>query len=105
MQLAAGEVNPSVATRSHLADHLLHSVSHGEGRFGASAKRATSAVLPSRLRRRALRLAQRRLVAGEVPEADARLMRTLRRRFKPEVEALSDYLGRDLVALWRYDEL
>jgi hypothetical protein len=29
----------------------------------------------------------------------------LRRRFKPEVLALSEYLERDLVALWGYDRL
>ena len=32
-------------------------------------------------------------------------MHELRLRFKPEVEALSDYLGRDLVSLWGYDRL
>jgi len=32
-------------------------------------------------------------------------MLELRKRFKPEVEALSDYLGRDLVAQWGYDSL
>ncbi len=104
VELGGGEVNPSVATRSQLADHVLHSVSHGEGRAGATVKRAASAVVPQRLRRRALEVAQRRLVSGPAPEADERLMRTLRRRFRPEVEALSDYLGRDLVALWGYDE-
>ena len=105
VQLAAGQVNPSVATRSHLADHVLHSLSHGEGRAGAAVKRAALALAPRRVRRGALGVAQRRLVSGAAPEADERLMRTLRRRFRPEVEALSEYLGRDLVALWRYDEL
>ncbi len=32
-------------------------------------------------------------------------MRELRRRFKGEVLALSEYLDRDLVALWGYDEI
>jgi hypothetical protein len=32
-------------------------------------------------------------------------MLELRRRFKPQVDALSEYLGRDLVGLWRYDRL
>jgi Sulfotransferase family len=104
VELGGGEVNPSVATRSQLADHVLHSVSHGEGRAGATVKRDASAVVPRRLRRRALAVAQRRLVSGPAPEADELLMRTLRRRFRGEVEALSDYLGRDLVALWGYDE-
>ena len=84
---------------------MLHSLSHGEGRAGATVKRAALALVPRRVRRGALGVAQRRLVSGAAPEADERLMRTLRRRFRPEVEALSEYLGRDLVALWRYDEL
>ena len=32
-------------------------------------------------------------------------MLDLRRRFKPEVVALSEYLGRDLVALWGYEDV
>ena len=36
---------------------------------------------------------------------DPQLMRELRARFKPEVASLSDYLGRDLVGLWGYDDL
>jgi hypothetical protein len=39
------------------------------------------------------------------PPADKDLMHELRRRYKPEVQALGDYLGRDLVRLWGYDEL
>ena len=30
-------------------------------------------------------------------------MLALRHRFKPEVEALGEYLQRDLVSLWGYD--
>ena len=32
-------------------------------------------------------------------------MRELRSRFKAEVQALSDYLGRDLVELWGYRDV
>ena len=32
-------------------------------------------------------------------------MLELRRRFAPEVVALSEYLDRDLVSLWGYDRL
>lgn len=39
------------------------------------------------------------------PLAPGHIMRELRRRFKPEVEALSDNLGRDLLTLWGYDDL
>jgi len=36
---------------------------------------------------------------------DEQFMLELRRRFKGEVLALSEYLDRDLVALWGYDGL
>ena len=32
-------------------------------------------------------------------------MAELRRRFKGEVEALSEYLDRDLVSLWGYEDV
>jgi hypothetical protein len=44
-------------------------------------------------------------VYTERGDVDERLMHELRVRFKPEVQALSDYLGRDLVSLWRYEDL
>lgn len=50
------------------------------------------------------RTAWRDTVYGDAPPPDDVFMRALRRRFKPEVEALSDYLGRDLLTLWGYDE-
>ena len=46
-----------------------------------------------------------RAVHGRPPAEDEEFMRELRRRFKPEVVALSEYLQRDLVALWGYDDL
>jgi hypothetical protein len=42
-------------------------------------------------------------VYGKPRAPDARLMLELRRRFKGEVVALSEYLDRDLVTLWGYD--
>jgi Sulfotransferase family len=62
--------------------------------------RALVAVAP-----RSARRLWRRVFYTQPPAPDEQLMRELRRRFKPEVEALSEYLGRDLVALWGYDEL
>jgi sulfotransferase family protein len=46
----------------------------------------------------------RRIVYRPAPPPDEPLTLELRRRFRPEVVALSDYLGRDLVSLWGYDE-
>jgi Sulfotransferase family len=63
-----------------------------------------NAATPKRLRG-TVRSSWRRVAYGEPPPPDAELMRELRRRFKGEVESLSDYLDRDLVALWGYDKL
>jgi hypothetical protein len=52
-----------------------------------------------------LHATQRRLVFTEPQAPDESLMLELRRRFAPEVQALSEYLDRDLVALWGYDQL
>jgi hypothetical protein len=35
---------------------------------------------------------------------DADLRRALMRRYRPEVEHLSDALGRDLISLWGYNQ-
>jgi hypothetical protein len=47
----------------------------------------------------------RRVRYVEQPAPDEQFMLELRRRFKPEVQAISDYLGRDLVTLWGYDSI
>jgi hypothetical protein len=66
-----------------------------------SVKAGTKALTPQAFRRRVLT----RLMYGTPPPADERLMQELRRRFEPEVVALSEYLGRDLVTLWGYDSV
>jgi hypothetical protein len=40
-----------------------------------------------------------------VPPPDEALMRELRVRFSDEVVALGEYLGRDLVSLWGYEQI
>jgi len=52
-----------------------------------------------------LRVLWRRVAYASAPPPDEGLMLELRRRFKPEVEAVSEYLERDLVSLWRYDSV
>jgi hypothetical protein len=91
--------------RSHVADDVVHSVSLGRGRLPRLAKSVLKTLSTQGLRRATFRAARRRLVMAEAPEPDERLMLELRRRFKPEVVALSEYLGRDLVRLWGYDRL
>jgi Sulfotransferase family len=91
--------------RSQPLDELLLSVSAGRGPLSRAAKTMVKAVAPSPRRRNAFRGIRSRVVFGDPPPPDERLMMELRRRFKPEVMALSEYLDRDLVTLWGYDEL
>ncbi|MCW3056804.1 MAG: sulfotransferase [Solirubrobacterales bacterium] len=65
--------------------------------------RMVNALTPRHMRSDAAWALWRRLLHTEPPAPDEELMLELRRRFKPEVVALSDYLGRDLVSLWGYD--
>lgn len=97
--------NPTVGMRSQNLDELVHSVSVGRGRLSRAVKGVLKGATPQGLRRRALRFTQRRLVHGDAPPRDEELMQQLRHRFRGEVEALSGYLGRDLVKLWGYERL
>jgi hypothetical protein len=61
--------------------------------------------VPAALRRRGVGALRRAAVKTEPPPADERLMLELRRRYRHEVQALSEHLGRDLVSEWGYDAL
>ena len=99
------KINPTVRMRSQHLDNLVHAVSVGRGTFSGTVKSAVTAVMPQRLRRDLLRFTRRRIVSGKPSPPDEQFMLELRRRFKPEVVALSEYLGRDLVTLWGYDRV
>jgi hypothetical protein len=89
--------------RSQQLDDAVHAVSVGRGPLSRAVKASVKAVAPRGLRRRALHTTRRRVVHADAPAPDEELMVELRRRFKGEVVALSEYLGRDLVSLWGYD--
>jgi len=97
--------NPTVLMRSQQLDDLVHSISVGRGPLSAMVKTAIKALTPRRLRQDALHLTLRRVVHRAPPAPDEQLMLELRRRFKAEVSSLSEYLDRDLVKLWGYDNL
>ncbi len=103
--VAVGDANRSVMMRSQQLDGLVNAVAVGHGPVSRSVKGAVKAVVPAGVRSRALRATQQRLVHGAPKPPDEELMRELRRRFAPEVVALSSYLGRDLVSEWGYDRL
>lgn len=92
--------------RSQLLDDATYWLPRGQGAAaGRVAKAAIKSITSRRQRRAAVKLVRGRLVLREPAPADQALMGELRARFKPEVVALSDYLGRDLVAQWGYDRV
>ena len=72
---------------------------------GGPVLRALNSAIPTPTRNRTFRRLWRQAIYAEQPPPDEELMLQLRRRFRPEVEALSEHLGRDLIALWGYDKL
>jgi hypothetical protein len=97
--------NPTVRVRSQRLHNLVQAVTVGHGPAGQGAKTVVKALTTQRFRRRALVATKNRVIYGDPLPPDDEFMQELRRRFRGEVEALSEYLGRDLVTLWGYDSL
>jgi hypothetical protein len=97
------DANPSVGVRSLRVDKAISGLYGEGGPVFAAAKRAVRAVTSQRMRTRAISTVRRRVARRAPQPADEAVMADLRRRYSPEVAALSEYLGRDLVALWGYD--
>ncbi len=98
------DANPSVKVRSMRLDRAVTAL-YGRGAAARVVKGVASAVLPERARRAAMPALRRRVIYGRAAPPAEHLMADLRRRYKPEVVALSEYLDRDLVALWGYDRV
>jgi hypothetical protein len=102
----AMKVNVTTRTvRSQQARYLLSSLKKGQGPVARPAKATVKLLTTQRMRRNAALTVQRRLVRADAPAPDENVMVELRERFKPEVIALSEYLDRDLVSLWGYQEV
>jgi hypothetical protein len=104
LPVGTSEANPSVRVRSQRAQRLLHTVGVGRGPVSRTVKEAIKAVTPRRMRYAAWKEAQRRFVYAPPDPPDEELMSDMRARFRPEVVALGEFLGRDLVTLWGYDD-
>jgi hypothetical protein len=99
---AGGRANPTVRARSQRVNELVHAVSVGRGPVSVAVKAVIKAATPSQLRSKSLRMLKDRVLFAEPKPPDHQVTLELRRRFKPEVVALSEYLERDLVTLWDY---
>ena len=102
VRIESREANPTVAVRSGAVHQLVHAVSVGTGPVSRAVKAGVKRVTPRGARRRALAATRRKFVYVPPPPPDEALMAELRARLKPEVLALGEYLGRDLVDLWGY---
>jgi hypothetical protein len=103
--VAPRRANPSVQVRAPRTNALLRRLVVAQSPGARALKGVMTTVLPMRLRQRTLHATRRRIVFGEPTPPPPELMLDLRRRLKPEVAALSEHLGRDLVGLWGYDAL
>ncbi len=99
------EANPSVRVRSPQLHELMRSVYIGRGPVSRRVKAGVKSVTSRDVRRSLLRLTRRGVVYGEPKPLDEQFALELRGRFKGEVVALSEYLDRDLVGVWGYDEV
>ncbi len=99
------EANRTVLVRSPRMYELQRSLYLGRSPAARAAKGAIKALTSQRLRHDGLQALRERVIFGKPAPPDEALMRDLRRRFKAEVVALSEYLDRDLVSLWGYDQI
>jgi hypothetical protein len=105
VSLAKIETNQSARVRSKNVERALNAVSAGRGPGLSVVKTAVEAITTRRLRRGAKSAISRHIVHAKPRAPDPALMLEIRRRYKPEVEALTEYLDRDLITLWGYNDI
>jgi hypothetical protein len=99
------DANPTVGVRSVHLDAMMRAVRGGRGPASRIVRGTLKALTNRRIRSSVLYPLRRRVLYGGPRPPDERLMAELRHRFKGEVVALSEYLDRDLVTLWGYDDI
>jgi Sulfotransferase domain len=105
LQIATSEANPTVRIRSHRLGDLVGEVAVGKSGVARVVGSAVKSVTSERMRARALQTVKRVNLDTDPRSGEEDLMAELRKRFKGEVVALSEYLERDLVNLWGYDDV
>jgi hypothetical protein len=105
--VSAVETKPVKAARSRTLYRVANAARRARVDSAAASPlgRAVNALTPAALRGERVRALWRRSLYTAPPAADPALMLELRCRFAPEVRALGEHLGRDLVGLWGYDDL
>jgi hypothetical protein len=99
------QVNPTVQVRAQRVHQLVHALASGRGPLARAVQVSVKAITPPGFSRSSAVAIRDRIFFTAPAEPDERLMGELRQRFKGEVVALSEYLGRDLVSEWGYDDV
>ena len=99
------ESNPSRGVRSRSMHHAIYLTFAGEGRIARSTRTILRRTTTKPARQRLLRFLESSVAYTRPPAQDPALLARLRVQFKPDVEVFSEYLGRDLVTLWGYDQI
>ncbi len=103
--VAVREVNPTVSVRARRLHELVHTVAAGEHPLARAVRGTAVRLAPRGLSRESALAIRDRIFFAKPQPPDEDLMRELRRRYKPEVVAISEYLDRDLVELWGYRDV
>jgi len=98
------DANPTVSVRSVRADEMVRKLYDQRG-LARAVNKTVKMVIPERPRHRLMRTIRKRVVYGRPQPPEESAMMELRERYKGEVVALSEYLDRDLVSLWGYDQV
>ena len=99
------EANQTFRARYVRLNQLIRVLKRGRGPISAALKATIKGLTTKRFRAAHLYPLRWRIMFAQPRPPDEEFMRELRRRFKPEVVAISEYLGRDLVSLWGYDQI
>ncbi len=97
--------NPTVRVRSLRLAAAWRALSAGQGPLPRAGRNTARLLSTPALRRAVVYPLRRKVVYAEPRPPDPELMAELRARFKHEVSAAGEYLGRDLISLWGYDDV
>jgi hypothetical protein len=101
VEIAPSRANPTVQVRSRGAQRALYALTVAQNSRASSAINGVVKAIPAGARERAVAFAKDRL--RDTPaEEDPAVIARLRERLRPEVVALGEHLGRDLVSQWGY---
>ncbi len=103
VEVTSRERNAAADVRSRVAATAWRRLEFGRGPDPGAVRRGVKAATPRAVRHLVRSLYTRANLTAP-PPVDEDLMAELRLRFAPEVRKASDYLGRDLCALWGYPD-